>query len=1287
MRHVRMWHWLFLLSVFLVLRFVGAEHGETRAASLAQSAESRADSPVPSNETLEGSSGWQVVGQIGGPTTAVAVQGNYAYVGVGLRLIVLDVSNPVTPTEVGNTTPFPYFVEDVVVSGTLAYVAAGGAGLHVVNILTPTAPVEVGFWDSPGYAEGVAVAGNAVYLADGPYGLRVVDVSDPANPTPIGSTYDTNYAFEVAVSGHHAYLAAAGAGLLVADVSDRAHPVEVSTLDTPGYAYSVAVSGTLAYVADAWEGLRVVNVSNPASPTVLGACDTPGWALSVAVVGSTVYVADGANGLRVVDAADPANPHEVGAHQVSGLARRVAVAGDTAYVADLQGGLRVVGIADVAHPAQIGLYRPLADARRVAVAGSYAYVAAGFSGFRVVDVSDPSHPREVATYDTEGGYAVSAVVSGTYAYLTTYLGGPWGLHVVDVSTPTHPVRTAFFPTPFGAYREIVLVGQIIYIADEWGLSLISVADPTNPTQVGFIQLNQNQQDTLGIAVSETLAYVADFLDGVKIVDVSNPISPTLVGIYDSPVASQGVAVAGNRLFVADHSSGLRVVDVSNPGVPVEIGFYDTPGLAGSVLVSGTEAYVSDAGGGMVVVGVSDPTNPRLVAAYDTAGLASHIALAGNLAYVTDGRGGLVILERTAGGLANRPGVEAFSEQANQGQVYGEAAIAVISDQLIFTQTAGLTAHYVTATVTDAGENISESSMPLLVFTVTGTITVTSPLNSGPGTLRQALLDARTGDTITFDPAMFLPSSPTTITLSSELPPITQGRITIDGSNAGVVLDGRNLLGQVNGLMIDSDYNTVQGLQILRFGGCGVSVGGWHSVIGGDRTQGTGPTGQGNVLSGNGAGVNLGGPYNTVIGNFIGTDASGTVALGNGTGVAVGAPYNRIGGEKPGERNIISGNQQKGVDILGEGVVGNVVAGNYVGTDISGMHALGNPRGGVIIECGASGNTVGGTTPGERNLISGNGTGVVVSDRGTTHNTVIGNFIGTDANGTAPLGNLTGILCGPEFNRIGGTRSGERNIISGNLGHGISIPDYSDNLILGNYIGTDVSGTQALGNGLGISLDAGAVHDFIGGATQKERNVISGNGGAGVGIANAGVEYNFISGNTIGLDANGMTPLSNGWAGVQVEDYASHIFIQGNTIAYSGGGLWWAGVYVERSLFNTIRRNSTFNNLYQGIELADGGNQMLPAPVILTVTATSVSGTACSGCTVEVFSDAEDEGRSYEGSTAADASGAFTFTRAGGLIGPYVTATATDRDGNTSEFSTPHKAWARICLPVILKSKL
>lgn len=1239
-------------------------------------------SPPPTAATSDQPSTWRMVGQVGGPTQGVAVQGDFAYVGVGLRLVVLDVSNPITPTEVGSTTPFPYFVEDVVISGTLAYVAAGGAGLRVVSILTPTAPVEVGFWDSPGYAEGVAVSGNTVYLADGPYGLWTVDVSDPAHPTPGGSAYDMNYAFEVAVSGHRAYIAAAGAGLLVADVSNPAQPVEVGGLDTPGYAYGVAgrAGRPYVYVADAWEGLRVVNVFNPANPVEVGACDTPGWALHVAVAGTTAYVADGAGGLRIVDVSNPADPNETGVLEGMGLARRVAVAEAMAYVADLRGGLRLVDVSDGVHPAEVAQWWMLTEARRAAVNGEYAYVAAGFQGLQVVDVSDPAHPTEVGAYDTEGSYASSVVVSGTYAYLGAFLGGPWGLHVLDVSTPTHPVRVSFFPTPFGAYRDIVLVGQILYIADEWGLSLIDVSNPALPAQVGFIQLNQNQQDTIGVAVSLPLAYLADAHDGMKIVDVSNPYTPTLVGVYDPIHWVDSVAVSGTLAYVGDHG-GLRIVDVAHPDAPVEIGSYDTPDIVNAVAVSGTTAYLSTGGAGMIALEVSNPLAPTLIAIVNTPGVAWHAALADNYAYVADGYGGLLILEKTVGDAVGRFGPRP-TYLASRG----------VSDPVRLPESGIMTSGPATppsAAGTEAGP-VGDTPVPSpRTSLLAAAHIVTSALDSGPGTLRQALLDAGPGDIITFDPDIFPPTSPVTIGLSAPLPPLSQGHLTVDASNAGVILDGSHLTEEADGLLIISDDNTVRGLQIRHFHRCGVFVNGWHNVIGGSRALGMSPAGQGNVLSGNHWGICVYGEQNLVLGNLVGTDATGTTAIPNEIGVGLGGRNNRLGGPTPDEQNIISGNWDKGVNLLGEEVTGNVVAGNYIGPDVTGTRALGNGRGGVIIECGASGNTVGGDSPGERNVISGNRTGVGISDRNTRHNTVIGNFIGTDASGTAALGNEFGIsICASGFNRIGGTHPGERNVISGNTGTAIQVPSWGDpdNLVLGNYIGVDVSGTRALGNGAGVGVDGSGRRVFVGGATAAERNVI-GDNGAGVNLEGAGVEYNWIVGNYIGVGSDGVTPLGHRWAGLFLWKKASRNLIQGNRLAYTGeDGPYPAGIaVVQSSSFNTIRRNSIYSNLGRGIFLADGGNQMLPAPAIFTVTETSMSGTACPGCTVEVFSDDEDEGRVYEGNTVADGTGTFTFARPAGFTGPNVIATATDSDGNTSEFSTPSVMWRRIYLPVILRS--
>jgi len=189
----------------------------------------------------------------------------------------------------------------------------------------------------------------------------------------------------------------------------------------------------------------------------------------------------------------------------------------------------------------------------------------------------------------------------------------------------------------------------------------------------------------------------------------------------------------------------------------------------------------------------------------------------------------------------------------------------------------------------------------------------------------------------------------------------------------VVLDGARLSAEDYGLSLASDSNVVRGLQVLHFQFFGIGVFGSDNVIGGDRTVGRGPTDQGNLASANRSGVVIYGPHathNAVLGNLIGTDVSGREALGNGLGVALAgdASENRIGGPTAGQRNIISGNFTA-VQLIQDGTDRNVIAGNDIGTELTGTRGVGNYDG-VRIENDRAGNVVGGTTTGERNLISG-----------------------------------------------------------------------------------------------------------------------------------------------------------------------------------------------------------------------------------------------------------------------------------------------------------------------------
>jgi titin len=450
--------------------------------------------------------------------------------------------------------------------------------------------------------------------------------------------------------------------------------------------------------------------------------------------------------------------------------------------------------------------------------------------------------------------------------------------------------------------------------------------------------------------------------------------------------------------------------------------------------------------------------------------------------------------------------------------------------------------------------------------------VTSTADHGTGTLHQAILNANTDsgpDIIRFHIGA---GGKQTINLTSPLPTVAN-TLVIDGTsqpgwtkNPLIVLDGHLITGPgVNGLTLTADHCVVKGLVIQKFSNDGIDVDSSSNLIRDDSVQNNaaygvalidagsnntvgGTTGVArNLISGNGAGGVLifdnGTSGNLVEGNYIGTDAAGTTALGNGAlgdGVDIGggASNNTVGGIAPGARNLISGNKQSGVLIAGDGTDGNVVAGNYIGVDVTGLKALGSATG-VLLSNGASGNTVGGTAAHARNVISGNDVGVemvsaLTDATFTSGNVVAGNYIGTTATGTSALGDkVAGVQIEgtANSNTVGGTGLGARNVISGN-GEGV-VMSASQNLVSGNFIGLDKAGTTKLGNSSdGIHIENGAASNTIGGTQPGAANVISGNLLEGVLITDAGSSGNVVAGNLIGTDTTGTKALGND-SGVEI----------------------------------------------------------------------------------------------------------------------------------------------------------
>ncbi len=666
-------------------------------------------------------------------------------------------------------------------------------------------------------------------------------------------------------------------------------------------------------------------------------------------------------------------------------------------------------------------------------------------------------------------------------------------------------------------------------------------------------------------------------------------------------------------------------------------------------------------------------------------------------------------------------------------------------------------------------------------------TVTNTGDSGSGSFRQAILDANATpndplgpDVIKFDIpttdggydqgtgvytvslTTFLPIISDPVTIDGYTQPGAQQNTLAQGSDAKPVieLDGTSA-GDYEGVSLGASNCTIKGLVINRFSGGGILI--YPSTSGNvvegnfigteadgatlptarplafgvaidessnNTIGGTSPEAR-NVISGavndgvngfTGSGVYIqgaGATGNKVTGNYIGTNAAGTSALPNVYGVNIAdASNNTVGGTASGASNVISGNSKDGVDIDGSSASGNEVAGNYIGIDATGREDLGNIRYGVWVK--GPNNTVGGTASGAGNVISGNDDqAVYIYGNGASGNEVAGNYIGTDATGQEDVGNSrSGVYVEAPDNRVGGTASGARNVISGNGRQGVVLAA-SGNEVAGNYIGTDATGQNDLGNSdYGVAVLG--PNNTIGGTVSGARNVISGNGepldpdnphdGAhGVIIFGSGADGNEVEGNYVGTDATGQEDVGNSGIGVAVLDGDNNTV--GGTAAGAPNVMAFNGrdgaAVVSPSGTNTgnaILSNSIFSNGHLGIDLGvasgyddgftpndsgdgdPGPNGLQNFPELSSVSSsngtTTIEGTMDSTPSsifvVQFFSSPEDdpsghgEGKKYLGqqSVTTDPSGKgdISFTTQDVSAGGFVSATATAPNSSTSEFS-------------------
>lgn len=455
----------------------------------------------------------------------VAVAGSYAYVSDwnnGLKII--DIADPAHPTQVGQYTISGYCYA-VAVLDHYAYLT-DNSGLLVIDVANPAAPVKAGVLSGI-FARDIAIVGERLYTASGfTNGFQVFDISSRTAPVRLGFVDTPGEALGVAVSGDYAYIGDSLSGVQVVSIIDRAHPTIVSTYDTVGSAGRLVACDDVALVSDGQNGMVAIDVSNPASPVAAWASPS-GTVSGVALAGNTAYVAcllnDSGNAcaLKVLDVSDPNDVRQIGSCTIPS-AGTVKLSGNLAWICGYAGGVHIVDVSSPTNPTKLATFDTPGTARDVALFSHYACVADYEYGIHVLDIANPASPVRVGGYDTNG-YSYAVEVSGEHVYVADE---DKGLKVISLADPAAPALVGTYQTS-GNASDIEISGSFLYLAAA-GFQVLDIANPTTPQLLG----GQGYVSTSSMTLSGNCIYTSagNYVTGLgAMFDVSDPANPLLVG--------------------------------------------------------------------------------------------------------------------------------------------------------------------------------------------------------------------------------------------------------------------------------------------------------------------------------------------------------------------------------------------------------------------------------------------------------------------------------------------------------------------------------------------------------------------------------------------------------------------------------------------------------------------------------------------------------------------------------------------------------------------------------------
>lgn len=512
------------------------------------------------------------------------IRDQYLYAAGSAGLIIIDISNPLSP-EIKGSVISPDNALEVVFYNDYCYLACGSIGMQIIDISDPESPTQVEFFTAKHGFHNLELDKQHLFVGAGFSGFQIYDISLPLSPASLGSITYSSSVRGIKVNQNIAYVAAGTSGVRIIDITDPGEPTEIASIE--GFdVFAVDIDGDRLGASTISSTYLFIDISDPAFPEIVSSLQTQGTGCGIRLEDEYAFFINGQY-FRIYNIATMANPVELSVYYMPITTREINVVDNIAYLANDRGGLWMLDVSDPENISVLGSLDTPGEAYGLEVVGNTVFLADKES-LIIIDVSDPSTPYIISSL-VVGDLIWDVTVQNNIAYLANNAAG---LCIVDVSDPVAPYVIEKISKPDSYCTNIIVIENIAYLKASSYLWMVDISNPSALFELADYYIFYFR----AFDIEDNLAYIARGLFGLTILDISDPSNLSLIAsIENLGLHLIDIKVAGDYLYIVDNNFKLLVLDISNPENPIEVGYGYAP-YSRHLAVKDNLVYVSQFSG-------------------------------------------------------------------------------------------------------------------------------------------------------------------------------------------------------------------------------------------------------------------------------------------------------------------------------------------------------------------------------------------------------------------------------------------------------------------------------------------------------------------------------------------------------------------------------------------------------------------------------------------------------------------------------------------------------------------